>query len=425
MSKGHSSVKGMHDLLPPGIATWHRLEAIARETMQRYGYGEIRTPIVEETELFTRSVGETSEIVGKEMYDFKDKGDRHIAMRPEGTAPAARAYLEHSVHMKGPITRWYYLGQMFRYERMKTGRTRMFWQLGVEAYGPAEPAMDAEVMELAVHFIERLGLKNVRLEINSLGDETTRPAYLEKVRAHFAPHTDQMSDYAKTALQGNPMRLLDTKEEALLPLVATAPVMLDAIDEGSRAHFAEVQRLLGVLGVKFTLNPRLVRGLDYYTRTAFELVADAPALGTANVVGGGGRYDRLVEQLGGPKTPAVGWAMGLDRLVIAMADQAAAVGGPKLFIASLDAPSKDEALKLATALRHAGIAVDFDPRGGSMKAQLKRAENVGAEYLLVLGERELQTRTARLKRQSDRLERDVSLDAIADALNSPPAAPSP
>lgn len=424
MSSKYSSVKGMHDLLPPAIDTWHHLERTAHETMARYGYSELRTPIVEELELFTRSVGESSEIVGKEMYDFKDKGDRHLAMRPEGTAPAARAYLEHSIHMKGPITRWYYLGQMFRYERMKTGRTRQFWQLGVEAYGPAEPAMDAEVMDLAVHFIERLGLKNVRLEINSLGDETTRPAYLERVKAHFLPHTEKMSDYAKGTLQTNPMRLLDSKEEALAPIIATAPVMLDAIDDGSRAHFAEVQRLLTLLGVKFTINPRLVRGLDYYTRTAFELVAEGVAdLGTASVVGGGGRYDRLVEQLNGPKTPAVGWALGVDRLVIAMGNQAVKAQVPALFIAALDAPAKDEALKLVSQLRHAGLAVDFDPRGGSMKAQLKRAENVGATHLLVLGERELQTRTAKLKRQSDRLEQDVKLDELAAVLNSPAPAP--
>lgn len=415
MSSKYSSVKGMHDLLPPAIDTWHHLEKIAHETMARYGYSEIRTPIVEDTDLFKRSVGESSEIVGKEMYNFLDKGQRDIAMRPEGTAPAARAYLEHSLHQKEPVTRWYYLGQMFRYERMKTGRTRQFWQLGVEAYGAGEPVQDAEVMELAVHFIERLGLANVRLEINSIGDETSRPGYLEKVRAHFLPHAGVMSDYAKGALAGNPMRLLDSKEEALQAAIAQAPVMLDSLDEGSKAHFAEVQRLLGLLGVKFTINPRLVRGLDYYTRTAFELVADSPALGTSNVVGGGGRYDRLIEQLGGPKVPAVGWALGLDRLIIALGEKGKAQS-PDLFILPVDGPAKDEALKLATSLRHEGFRVDLDPRAGSLKAQLKRAENVGALHVLVLGERELQARRAKLKRLSDRVEREVSIDALAAEL---------
>ncbi len=416
MSK-YSSVKGMNDLLPPSIDTWHHLEKIARETMSRYGYAELRTPIVEDTELFTRSVGESSEIVGKEMYNFADKGGRNIAMRPEGTAPAARAYLEHSLHQKEPITRWYYLGQMFRYERMKTGRTRQFWQLGVEVYGPAEPAQDAEVMELAVHFIERLGLTDVRLEINSLGDETTRPAYLERVKAHFAPHADKMSDDAKNTLATNPMRLLDSKEEALRPMIADAPVMLDCLDEGSKAHFAEVQRLLTLLGVPFTINPRLVRGLDYYTRTAFELVAKSEVLGTASTVGGGGRYDRLVEQLGGPKTPAVGWAMGLDRLVLLLGDQVKAEP-PVLFILPVDAPAKDAALTIATQLRHQGLKVDLDARAGSLKAQFKRAAHVRATYVMVLGQREITEGKAKLKRQSDGVERDVTLSELAAHLKA-------
>ena len=416
MSK-YSSVKGMHDLLAPQIDTWRYLEQIAHETMSRYGYAELRTPIVEETELFTRSVGETSDIVGKEMYSFDDKGGRNIALRPEGTAPAARAYLEHSLHQKEPVTRWYYLGQMFRYERMKTGRTRQFWQLGVEAYGAGQPAQDAEVMELAVHFIERLGLSDVRLEINSLGDESSRPAYLERVRAHFAPHEDKMSDYAKSALATNPMRLLDSKEEPLQPLIAQAPVMLDSLDEGSKAHFEEVQRLLGLLGVKFTINPRLVRGLDYYTRTAFELVAKSEKLGTANVVGGGGRYDRLIEQLGGPKIPAVGWALGLDRLIIALGEKGEAQK-PVLFILPVDAAAKDEALKLATSLRHAGLKVDLDARAGSLQAQYKRAEHVGAKHVLVLGAREVAERKGKLKRLSDKVEREVSLDALATELKA-------
>ncbi len=418
MSSKYSSVKGMHDLLPPAIDTWHYLEKIAHETMARYGYAELRTPIVEDTDLFKRSVGETSEIVGKEMYNFLDKGSRDIAMRPEGTAPAARAYLEHSLHQKEPVTRWYYLGQMFRYERMKTGRTRQFWQLGVEVYGPPQAAQDAEVMELAVHFIERLGLTDVRLEINSLGDETTRPAYLEKLKAHFAPHADKMSEDAKSTLALNPIRLLDSKEEALKDLISQAPVMLDVLDDASKAHFDEVQRLLTLLGVPFTINPRLVRGLDYYTRTAFELIARSDKLGTASTVGGGGRYDRLIEQLGGPKIPAVGWAMGLDRLVICLGEKGAAEG-PVLFILPMDAAARDEALKLATKLRHDGLRVDIDARAGSMQAQFKRAEHVKAQHVLVLGARELSERKAKLKRLSDRVEKEVSLDELAAHLTQP------
>jgi histidyl-tRNA synthetase len=416
MSK-YSGVKGMNDLLPPQVDTWQFLERTARETLNNYGYAEIRTPIVEDTELFTRSVGEGTDIVGKEMYCFDDKGGRNIAMRPEGTAPAARAYLEHSLHQKEPVTRWYYLGPMFRYERMKTGRYRQFWQLGVEAYGAGEPAQDVETMELAVHFLERLGLTDVSLQINSLGDETTRPAYVEKVRAHFSAHVEKMSDDAKQTLATNPMRLLDSKEEALRPLISTAPVMLDALDEGSKVHFAEVRRLLELVGIRYEINPRLVRGLDYYTRTAFELVAKSEVLGTASTVGGGGRYDRLIEQLGGPKVPAVGWAMGIDRLCLLLGEKHRAEP-PVLFILPLDPPAKDEALKLVTQLRHQGLKVDFDARGGSMKAQFKRAAHVGARWVLVLGERELAERKAKLKHQSDGSEREVALDALAEALRT-------
>jgi histidyl-tRNA synthetase len=418
VSTKYQAVKGMRDLLSPEIDTWHFIERTAAELLGNYGYSELRTPIVEDTELFKRSVGEGTDIVGKEMYDFLDKGGRSIAMRPEGTAPAARAYLEHSMQQKGGVTRWYYLGPMFRYERMKKGRYRSFWQLGVEAYGAAGPAQDVEVMELAAHFLERLGLKDVSLQINSLGDEKTRPAYVEKVRAHFAGHAGQMSEDAKQTLALNPIRLLDSKEEALAPLIASAPVMLDALDDESRVHFAEVQRLLTLVGVKFEINPRLVRGLDYYTRTAFELVAKQAGdeLGTANVVGGGGRYDRLIEQLGGQKAPAVGWAFGIDRLAMLLGDKGHAVPAA-LFVVAVDPAAKDEALRLITALRHQGFKVDFDPRAGSRQSQLTRAEKTAATRILEISGAEVASRRAQLRHVPTKATREVSLDALAAELN--------
>jgi histidyl-tRNA synthetase len=417
VSQRYAAVKGMNDLLPAELAVWHHLEATAREVFGNFAFSEIRTPIVEDTALFVRSVGEGTDIVGKEMYTFLDKSQRSLTLRPEGTAPAARAYIEHAVGNQEPVTRWFYLGQMFRYERMKTGRYRSFWQLGAEAYGSAEPAQDVEVLALAVEFFKRLGISGVRLELNSLGDESTRPAYGARIAEHFAGHP--LSDEARATLQANPLRLLDSKEEALAPLIASAPSILESLDDASRAHFAEVQRLLTLLGIPWQLNPRIVRGLDYYTRTAFEFTVDHPALGPASTVCGGGRYDRLVHELGGNKTPAVGFAMGVERLCLLMKDQAAQLARPPvLFIASLDAPSRDEALRTVMALRAQGHKVDFDTRGGSLKAQMKRADASKARYALVLGEAELRTRCGKLKRMDTGEQREVSLEALAAALTA-------
>ena len=418
MSAKFAGVKGMNDLLAPDIGHWHRLESVAREVFGAYGFDEVRTPVVEDTALFVRSVGEASEIVGKEMYTFKDKGDRSLSLRPEGTAPAARAYIEHAVAQKEPVTRWFYMGPMFRYERMKTGRYRQFHQLGAEVYGAGEPSQDVEVMELAVHFLHRLGLSNVSLQINSLGVPEARAPYVAKVAAHFSAHEASLSAEAKATLVRNPLRLLDSKDEALQALIATAPAMVDFLDPASKEHFDEVQRLLKALDVGFSFNPRLVRGLDYYTRTAFELVAPNPELGTASTVCGGGRYDNLLGELGGPKIPAFGFAMGLERLCIAMgAAAAASTKAPVLFIATADATAKDEALKLATSLRHQGFKVDIDARFGSLKSQMKRADKSLAHYALVLGERELAQGKAQLKPMRGGGEpRDVVLAQLAQAL---------
>ncbi|HEY1088711.1 MAG TPA: histidine--tRNA ligase, partial [Archangium sp.] len=261
--KGFAGVKGMNDILPPEIEIWHRIEGVARELFGRYGFSEIRTPIVEDTALFVRSIGEVTEVVGKEMYTFTDKGDRSITMRPEGTAPAARAYIEHGVANTEPLTKWFYMGPMFRYERMKTGRYRQFYQLGAEAYGTLDPAQDVEVLALCWAFFQKLGIPDVKLHLNSLGDGSTRPQYLEALKAHFAPLVDQMSPDAKLAYERNTMRLLDSKEGPLQDAIKSAPSMAESLDEGSKKHFADVQRLLTKLGIPFELDPRLVRGLDY------------------------------------------------------------------------------------------------------------------------------------------------------------------
>lgn len=428
MSKTFAGVKGMNDLLPPQIETWQRIEGVARSLFGRYGYSEIRTPIVEDTALFVRSVGEVTEIVGKEMYTFTDKGERSITMRPEGTAPAARAYIEHSIANQEPLTRWYYLGPMFRYERMQTGRYRQFYQLGAEAYGPVDPAQDVEIIALCAAFFREIGVPDVVLHLNSLGDGSTRPAYLEKLKAHFAPLVDAMSPEAKLAFERNTMRLLDSKEAALQDAIAQAPAILDSIDEGSKKHFDEVQRLLGKLGIPFALDRRLVRGLDYYTRTTFEFIYEPKtgenALRTAGTVCGGGRYDRLVHELGGPEKPAVGFAMGLDRLVMLVESLNAPVrSGPTLFLGTFDGPERDEAIALVMKLRNEGFHVDFDPRGGKLGKQKERASKVNAAFFAGYGDAEHKSRTLkidnmRLPKDAPRETAEVSLDALPAWLNS-------
>lgn len=402
MSQKLAAVKGMNDLLPPQIETWQRVEATARRLFANYGYAEVRTPIVEDTALFVRSVGEVTDIVKKEMYTFEDKGGRSITLRPEGTAPAARAYIEHGLANTEPLTRWFYLGPMFRYERMKAGRYRQFYQLGAEAYGSLDPSLDVELLALTVEFFRQLGVPDVALQLNSLGDAAARPAYLEALRGHFGPMAASLSEDARHTFERNPMRLLDSKEEALQEAIAAAPAILDFIGDEARAHFDDVRRLLEKLGIAYEIDRRLVRGLDYYTRTTFEFVyrpgEGAGVLGTAGTVCGGGRYDGLVKELGGPEKPAVGFAMGLDRLVLLLeAAHGRQTQGPTLFIGTFDGPLRDDAIAAVMRLRNAGHRVDFDPRGGKLKRQIERADRVGARYFATWGDKEVQAGVLELK----------------------------
>jgi histidyl-tRNA synthetase len=393
MSQKFAGVKGMNDLRPPEIATWHLLESTARALFACYGFSEVRTPIVEDTGLFVRSVGEVTDIVKKEMYTFEDKGGRSLTLRPEGTAPAVRAYVEHGVAATEVLTRWFYLGPMFRYERMKTGRYRQFYQLGAEAWGSADAAVDVELISLAHAYLHSIGVPEVVLHLNSLGDEASRPAYQASLRSHFEPLRATMSEDARSTLERNPMRLLDSKEEALQAAIATAPALLDVIDDASRAHFDQVRRLLDALEVPYVIDPKLVRGLDYYVRTTFEFIyqpaSGESALGTAGTVCGGGRYDGLVKDLGGPDKPGVGFAMGLDRLaMLVSALGQRGVKGPQLFLGTFEGPLREAAIALVMRLRNQGLQVDFDPRGGKLGRQNERADRVGARYFAVYGDRE-------------------------------------
>jgi histidyl-tRNA synthetase len=412
-----SGVKGMNDLLPPDIAVWHALEAAARETFRRFGYDEARTPLVEDTALFVRSVGEATDIVGKEMYTFDDKAGRSLSLRPEGTAPCVRAYVEHAVTQREPVTRWWYLGPMFRYERMKTGRYRQFWQIGAEAYGVSAPAQETELIDLAMQLFRALGLEGIRVELNSLGDPETRGAYLESLRTFLRAHRSELCAECQERTEKNPLRVFDCKNPGCQAVLAGAPAIIDALSTEARAHFETVQRQLSVLGIPFRVNPRMVRGIDYYTRTAFEFLSEDPVLGTASAVGGGGRYDRLVKELGGPDTPAVGWALGMDRLCLLLqAKGTVQPGRPELFVAVAEESAADAALALVSRLRRAGHRVEFDARGGSLKSQMKRADKSAATFALVLGSRELSSGEAQLKPLAGGEPVPVRLDAIESAL---------
>ncbi|WP_426736568.1 histidine--tRNA ligase [Myxococcus faecalis] len=407
----------MNDLLPGEIEIWQHVEGLARELFGRFGYGEIRTPMVEDTALFVRSVGEETDIVGKEMYTFDDKGGRSLSLRPEGTAPAARAYIEHSILNQEPLTRWFYTGPMFRYERMKTGRYRQFYQVGAEAYGSKEPAQDVEVMDMVAQFLQALGLQDIALNLNSLGDEACRPAYHAKLVEYLKAHIDELCGDCHRRMETNPLRVLDCKNPKCQEVAGKGPNVLEFLCEPCKAHFDDVQRKLTALDIKYVVNPRMVRGLDYYTRTVFEFIASHPALGTASTVGGGGRYDKLVKSLGGPDVPAVGFACGLDRLVLLLKEGTRKFGAsPDLFIAVADPGSQDTAFTLASKLRREGLRVDFDTRGGSLKSQMKRSDKRGARFTLVLGELERTSGEAKLKRMADGSLIPVSLSGLAAAV---------
>ena len=411
-----TGVKGMNDLLPAQIARWQEMERVAREVFHLYGYREVRTPAVEHAALFARGVGETTDIVQKEMYAFEDKGEELLCLRPEGTAGTVRAYIEHGCHVEG-LQKWFYMGPMFRRERPQKGRYRQFHQIGVECLGAAEPAVDAEQIAMVEDFLARLGV-TAELKINSVGDAACRPAYLEVLRGWLRARGEALCADCRDRTERNPLRVLDCKNPACQPVLAEAPRLLDRLCDGCREHFDAVKAGLDALGVKYAVDPRLVRGLDYYVRTAYEL--SSSALGAQSAVAGGGRYDKLVETLGGPPTPGIGFALGQERLALILE----ALGHrspeqrPAVFFVSADEQGAREALRRASALRKAGVACELDPRGGKIARQFKHAERVGARYAVVLGGNEVASGQAKLKDLATREETPVALDDLAAKLRS-------
>lgn len=414
-----SGVKGMNDLLPEDLGVWQHVEDTVRAHFGRYGYREVRTPVVEETALFARSIGESTDIVGKEMYTFTDrKGKKSLSLRPEGTAGAVRAYIQHAVHVKEPVAKWWYRGPMYRYERVQAGRYRQFHQIGAEAFGVAEPGMDADLLVMLDRlFREAFGLTGVRLTLNSLGDADTRPAYVAALRGHLVEHVDVLCEDCRRRLETNPLRTLDCKVPTCQPVLDAAPMIDAFLSEDARAHFAEVRRLLDAMGVEYEVRPRLVRGLDYYNRTAFEFTAGS--LGAQNAVCGGGRYDALVKTLGGPDVPAIGFAMGVERLVQVLGEQAPrADRGPDVWLVSAGDEAFTTCFRLMNEARAAGLSADMDLRHGSVKSQMRRADKSGSRYVVVLGESELAAGEARLKdlTPGSTEEPVVSLERFADDL---------
>ncbi len=387
------AVKGMNDLLPPNSARWLWFEQQVAALMRRYGYQNIRTPIVEPTALFVRGLGEVTDIVEKEMYSFQDRmnGDE-LTLRPEGTAGVVRAVVEHSLLYEGP-KRLYYVGAMFRHERPQKGRYRQFHQVGVEALGYAGPDVDAEVILMARSLWRDLGLTDVRLELNSLGQPEERRAHRDALVAYLEAHADQLDEDARRRLHTNPLRILDTKNPAMQPLVEAAPKLMDYLGEASLGHFNAVRAVLDAVGQPYTINPRLVRGMDYYNLTVFEWVTDR--LGSQGTVCGGGRYDGLIEQMGGKPAPAVGWGLGVERVLALLEESGVAVPAavPDAYIVLPDAAALPQATVVAEALRGAGVAVLLHAAGkdglGSMKSQFKKADASGARYALVFGADEM------------------------------------
>ncbi len=388
-------LRGTRDILPEEVGYWQRLEATARQILNAAAYKEIRPPIFEQTDLFERGIGEATDVVGKEMYTFSDRGDRSITLRPEGTAGVARSAIEHGL-VSGGVQRLWYTGPMFRYERPQAGRQRQFHQLGAEILGSGEARADAEVIAIATDILQRIGLKNLQLCINSVGQLEDRQRYRQALVEYLTPYKDQLDSDSQERLTRNPLRILDSKDERTQEIAKGAPLILDYLGSDSQLHFEKVQQMLTDLGIAYIVNPRLVRGLDYYTHTAFEIQSEN--LGAQATVCGGGRYDGLIGQLGGTDTPAVGWAMGLERLVLLL-QQLQTPPAPEIdfYIVSKGDRAESQALVLAQKLRQAGFSVDLDLSASGFKKQFTRADRSGAIACLILGDEEAINSTVKLK----------------------------
>lgn len=404
--------KGTKDVLPENSHKWQYIEKTARDISRVFGFREVRTPVFEHTELFLRGVGETTDVVGKEMYTFEDKGGRSVTLKPEGTAGVARAFIENGLASSPLPLKTYYITPAFRYERPQAGRLREFHQFGIEIFGSSAPQTDAEVILAASDFLKKLGVK-ARLEINSIGCKTCRAEYNRALKAYFAPRLAEMCETCKTRFGKNPLRILDCKEEACKKITGNAPEISDYLCGDCAAHFADVKKLLDMQGLEYTVNPAIVRGLDYYTKTVFEFVSDE--IGAQGTVCGGGRYDNLLEQLGANPLPAIGFGAGIERLLMVMENAGAPfpeADKPLIYFAGMDGGTRERAFLIAAELRQKGIAAEIDHMSRSLKAQLKYADKLGAKFVAVIGENELAKRKVNVKNMRDGLQEAVKFEEI-------------
>lgn len=409
--------KGTNDILPDEIHRWHHVERVFSELCAQFGYREIRIPVFEHTELFHRGVGETTDIVQKEMYTFEDKGGRSLTLRPEGTAGVVRSYIEHGMSSYAQPVKLYYNLTAYRYEKMQKGRYREFHQFGMELFGAADPAADAEIISLLALFFERLGIGNLSLNLNSIGCPTCRAAYNLKLREYLAPRIGSMCDTCKDRYERNPMRTLDCKEETCRHHVAGAPALLDSICDDCRTHFDAVCGKLEGMGIRYAIDKGIVRGLDYYTRTVFEFVSRN--IGTQGTVCGGGRYDGLMEACGGPKTPGIGFGLGVERLLMEMESQGITTSlpaAPLIYIGAIGEKAEKAVESICWNLRRKGISCVKDVMGRSVKAQMKYADKLGTRYTLVLGDNEIESCRAALRDMKNGESKDISLDTLTDRL---------
>lgn len=408
--------KGCIDLYGREAKIWKYVESVIDATMEKYNYNYIRTPIFEATELFHRGVGETTDIVTKESYDFVDKGDRKITLRPEGTAGVVRSYIENKMYgdPNQPV-KVYYNGTMYRYERPQSGRDRELTQFGMEILGSDDPLSDAEIISAAVNVYKMLGLKEIKVNLNTLGDTESRNNYREALINYFRPHIDELCEDCMDRLEKNPLRILDCKVDSDNPLLLNAPTTLDYLNDESRDRFEKVQEYLDIMQIKYEINPRIVRGLDYYNHTVFEIEAKVEGFGSNNVIGAGGRYNGLVNQLGGPKTPCVGFASGIGRLVMALELEEVKlpiVEDVDLFLMYVNEDEKKYAAYLIQELRLAGFIVETEYTGRNLKGQFKQADRLGAKFLAILNSEDLNNNEVKIKNNKTKEEEVISLDVL-------------
>ncbi|WP_432821939.1 histidine--tRNA ligase [Trichloromonas sp.] len=404
----------MNDILPGEVETWQFLEEQARRIFGTYGFSEIRVPVVEKTELFCRSIGETTDIVEKEMYTFNDKSDNSLTLRPEGTAPVMRSFIQNKLHTKDPVAKLYYMGPMFRYERPQKGRYRQFHQIGAEVIGVEDAKIDAQVLTMLAHYFDAVGIQDVELQLNSLGCPECRPAYRQALTSFLEAHLEALCDDCRRRYQTNPLRVLDCKVPGCKEATAEAPSVLDHLCGGCDDHFGKVQGYLHDVGTPFTINARMVRGLDYYSKTTFEMVTNS--LGSQNAVAAGGRYDGLIKDLGGPPLSGIGFAMGVERLALMKGEGRIEPGRPDLFLATLGDDPARYAFGLMTRLQRRGLHAEMDYEGKSLKSQLRRADKLQARRVLIIGGDELARGEAQLRTMETSSQETISLEGIENLL---------